>query len=248
MCVKYFFFFFFFNNSLNQRRWKVVKKKKTNTSSGFGIPREFTSSIGCNSGRVKNNSLCLCLYLFLWVNHPWQSYLLTPYSAHNYKIRTNVRIYSFIAFNLNKTSHPGQANNPDKSDFTATSIEPRHDKTCLREFPTRPDSNRPAQPHKLARVLKFRLLEILYYLSSEQQMRWSHCAFVVRIWHKTPFLMTRLYYIVLVFMISSEGASGIYAHWSPLLFRFDSSLASCLHSKTVDSRIFSRLFTLLYIY
>ena len=36
-------------------------------------------------------------------------------------------------------------------------IEPRHDKTCLREFPTRPDANRPAQPQKLARVLKFQL-------------------------------------------------------------------------------------------
>ena len=57
-------------------------------------------------------------------------------------------------------------------------FEPRHDKTCLREFPTRPDTNRPAQPQKLVRVLKFRLydLEILYYLSSEQQRRWSDCA------------------------------------------------------------------------
>ena len=35
--------------------------------------------------------------------------------------------------------------------------EPQHDKTCLREFPTRPDTNRPAQPQKLARVLKFPL-------------------------------------------------------------------------------------------
>ena len=35
--------------------------------------------------------------------------------------------------------------------------EPRHDKTCLREFPTRPDTNWPAQPQKLAGVLKFRL-------------------------------------------------------------------------------------------
>ena len=35
--------------------------------------------------------------------------------------------------------------------------EPRHDKTCLREFPTRPDTNQPVQPQKLARVLKFRL-------------------------------------------------------------------------------------------
>ena len=36
-------------------------------------------------------------------------------------------------------------------------LKPRHDKTCLREFPTRPDTNWPAQPQKLARVLKFRL-------------------------------------------------------------------------------------------
>ena len=30
-------------------------------------------------------------------------------------------------------------------------------KTCLRKFSTRPDTNWPAQPQKLARVLKFRL-------------------------------------------------------------------------------------------
>ena len=35
--------------------------------------------------------------------------------------------------------------------------EPRHEKTCLREFPTTPDANRPAQPQELARILKFRL-------------------------------------------------------------------------------------------
>ena len=33
--------------------------------------------------------------------------------------------------------------------------EPRHEKMCLREFLTRPDTNQPAQPQKLARVLKF---------------------------------------------------------------------------------------------
>ena len=55
-------------------------------------------------------------------------------------------------------------------------IEPRHDKTCLREAPTRPDTNRPAQSQKLARVLKFRLQNLeIYYLSSEQQRRWSDC-------------------------------------------------------------------------
>ena len=35
------------------------------------------------------------------------------------------------------------------------SYEPRHYKMCLREFPTRVDTNWPAQPQKLARVLKF---------------------------------------------------------------------------------------------
>ena len=35
--------------------------------------------------------------------------------------------------------------------------EPRHEKMCLRESPTRLDTNRPAQPKKLARVLKFQL-------------------------------------------------------------------------------------------
>ena len=36
-------------------------------------------------------------------------------------------------------------------------FEPRHEKMCLQESPTRPDTNRPAQPQKLARVLKFQL-------------------------------------------------------------------------------------------
>ena len=49
-------------------------------------------------------------------------------------------------------------------------FEPRHDKTCLRESPTRPDTNQPAQPQKLTRVLKFRLYNLeIYYLSSGQQ-------------------------------------------------------------------------------
>ena len=36
-------------------------------------------------------------------------------------------------------------------------IEPHHDKMCLRESPTRADTNWPAQLQRLARVLKFRL-------------------------------------------------------------------------------------------
>ena len=45
----------------------------------------------------------------------------------------------------------------DRALTTEDIYEPRHDKTRLRKFPTRPDTNRPAQPQKLARVLKFRL-------------------------------------------------------------------------------------------
>ena len=56
----------------------------------------------------------------------------------------------FVSFTGNKKTSPIQLRND-------TIIEPRHDKMCLREFPTRPDTNRPAQPQKLARVLKFRL-------------------------------------------------------------------------------------------
>ena len=37
------------------------------------------------------------------------------------------------------------------------SYVPRHDKTCPGEFSTRPDTNQPVQPQKLARVLKFRV-------------------------------------------------------------------------------------------
>ena len=74
---------------------------------------------------------------------------------------------------------------------------------CLREFPTRSDSNWPAQLLKLAWGLKVWLqkLETLYYLGSENKgadqtarMRRLICAFVVRIWHQTRFLMDRLNY------------------------------------------------------
>ena len=51
----------------------------------------------------------------------------------------------------------------------ANIIEPRHDKMCLREFPTRPDTNRPAQPQKLARVLKFWAIEFKYIILSKQR-------------------------------------------------------------------------------
>ena len=52
-------------------------------------------------------------------------------------------------------------------------IEPRREKTCLRELPTMSDSNWPAQVQKLAGGLKFWLqkLETLQNLGSEKQRR-----------------------------------------------------------------------------
>ena len=86
--------------------------------------------------------------------------------------------------------------------ITATSYEPCHEKTCLPGFLTRSDSNRPAQPQKLSRGLKFQILklEVLYHLGSGQQMCYQTaqmrrliCTFVGHIWHKqTCFLKTRL--------------------------------------------------------
>ena len=52
-------------------------------------------------------------------------------------------------------------------------IEPRHEKMCLRESPTRQDKNSPAQLQRPARILKFRIykLEVSFCLGSEQQRR-----------------------------------------------------------------------------
>ena len=67
---------------------------------------------------------------------------------------------------------------------------------CLRESPTRQDTNWPAQLQRQARILKFRIykLDVSFCLGSKQQgwMCRLICAFVVRIWHKTHFLMAWL--------------------------------------------------------
>ena len=80
--------------------------------------------------------------------------------------------------------------------------EPRHEKTCLGGGgATSLVSNQSAQLQKLATVSKFCIKQVYvsYYLDSEQQRYWSDCVdaqadlrFVVCIWHKTGFFMTRL--------------------------------------------------------
>ena len=60
--------------------------------------------------------------------------------------------------------------NVKKHSVVRTLNESRHEKTCLWVFATRYDSNRPAQRHKLARVLKFRITTkgVICILSRQQ--------------------------------------------------------------------------------
>ena len=55
---------------------------------------------------------------------------------------------------------------------------PRHNKTCLRVFATKQDSNQSPQLQRLARKLKFHLqtVYIWYFLKSELQRLWSDSA------------------------------------------------------------------------
>ena len=50
----------------------------------------------------------------------------------------------------------------------ANIIEPRHDKMCLREFPTRPDTNQPAQSQRLASLEILDLASIGSILSRQR--------------------------------------------------------------------------------
>ena len=84
-----------------------------------------------------------------------------------------------------------------KHSVVRTLNEPRQEKTCPRGFATRYDSNRPAQRHKLARVLKFRTTTRGVILSRQQttktlsdqigSMRRLICIHIVHIWHKRVF-------------------------------------------------------------
>ena len=80
-------------------------------------------------------------------------------------------------------------------------FEPCHEKTCLQGFATKNDSNRPAQPQKLARVLKILNLASIGIILSRQQTPKALVrlmlisTFVVRKWHKAGFLMTWLFHI-----------------------------------------------------
>ena len=65
----------------------------------------------------------------------------------------------------------------NSTDSTLFIHEPRHEKMCLQESPTRQDTNWPAKLQRPARNL-FRIykLEVSFCLGSDQQRRWSDCA------------------------------------------------------------------------
>ena len=58
--------------------------------------------------------------------------------------------YTFVLDRIKKTSDISQFSSfiikPFDFMIDLFIYEPRHDKTCLREFPTRPDTNQPSQP------------------------------------------------------------------------------------------------------
>ena len=91
-------------------------------------------------------------------------------------------------------------------------VEPRHEKTCLRECPTRSDSNRPAQLQKLAWGLKFWLHKLDITLSRQRTTKalirlrgcagWS--APLLFAYEIRRFLMAWLIYIILGIFLTIE--------------------------------------------
>ena len=97
----------------------------------------------------------------------------------------------------------------------SASCEPRHEKTCLREFAARKDISRPAQLQRLARLeywnfekkKKKKKTSICIILSKERttkalirlHKRRLICAFVNRIWRKAGFLRCGSRYHVTLF-------------------------------------------------
>ena len=67
---------------------------------------------------------------------------------------SGARIGAKIPDRMSNNSAGGEKQD-DRHDFMLN--VPRHDKTCLRKFPTKSDTNQPAQPQKLSIVFKFRL-------------------------------------------------------------------------------------------
>ena len=88
----------------------------------------------------------------------------------------NIQHY-FVLKSANKKTKKTVCNTTKKKSKSKP-FEPRHEKMCLQESPTRQDTNWPAQLQRPARILKFWInkLEVSFCLGSEQQRRWSDCA------------------------------------------------------------------------
>ena len=74
-----------------------------------------------------------------------------------FEMYSSIWTFWYITTLINKEKPRDDISNCTICEIEFEQYEPRHEKMCLRKSPTRPDTNRPVQPQKLARVLKFRL-------------------------------------------------------------------------------------------
>ena len=119
--------------------------------------------------RYSDHLMCKWQYKYMILNKLWKTYSIAcPYAKQNRKV-----MY---------VCTKGQS-------FTSKSIpcfiylsgfmipEPWHDKICLWEFSAQTTHNPACAATKASKSLEISaILEILYYLSSEQRRRWSDCA------------------------------------------------------------------------
>ena len=109
-------------------------------------------------------------YNLSWRNARRHKFAWRGSSIRNKNISRNMQ--------LDKTQKQFQNNGYREGPVADIEIEPRHKKMCLRESPTRQDTNWPAQLQRSARILKFWIykVEVSVCLGSEQQRHWSDCA------------------------------------------------------------------------
>ena len=111
------------------------------------------------------SATCLCTWLcrFWWIQVPcgwWRGnrwFFHSIVLSSECTVTLGTRLWMTVLRNWKK-----------KKNEMVIVFETRHDKTCLREFPTRPDINRPAQPQKLA-SLEFSAIESRDIILSKQR-------------------------------------------------------------------------------
>ena len=124
-------------NFLTGRSWQTVQTQ---------IPGQ-TAPLG---SLIRVYTVCHTICIF------WMHYSMVKPSCSNFRMIkphfSGVRIFRVVTILWTTVQNLEHSDTPKM-----VSYEPWHDKTCLREISTRPDTNRPAQPQNLARILTFRL-------------------------------------------------------------------------------------------